>query len=611
LIVPSNEFYLFESGTISLDHLQGANERFSGALAMTAFNEFGLDDKISAAVESLGFETATPIQDISIPVLLEGKDVIGRARTGSGKTAAFGLPMLEKVKDGGPNVRALVLAPTRELAIQVGEAVKSFSKNLKIRTTTIYGGAPYGPQLKALRKGVTVVVGTPGRVIDHMKKGTLDLSSLDMLVLDEADEMLRMGFIEAIEEVLEALPADRQIALFSATMPKAIERIAKKFLVDPVILPVEDDGVEHIDQCYLRVPQKKKLAALTRVLMGTARGTTMVFARTRLGCAEVATELGKRGITADAIHGDLNQAARERVIARLKNKDVRVLVATDVAARGIDIRHITHVINLDLPGDTESYVHRIGRTGRAGAKGAAITFVTPGERRRLNTMQKTLKIRMTEVFPPKNQQLLQLQRDDIWGDLQRFMEPNKHIKQWLEKLTEAEDSSVEDVALAALAMLSDQRAIPVEEVEVKPEKKRKSSLPSEDHRNLVNEVEIFLAIGRRAGVQVGDIVGAITNDAGVPGSKIGRISMFDHKTFVGVPRDVADHLLSEHSVLVIRGKSANVAIARGGGKPNSGGRGSKPFKGNRGGRGDSGRPNPRRKSKHGHKRYGGKNRGRK
>jgi ATP-dependent RNA helicase DeaD len=579
---------------------------------MTAFNEFGLDVRISTAVEALGFEKATPIQENSLPVLLEGRDVIGRARTGSGKTAAFGLPMLEKVKDGGPNVRALILAPTRELAIQVGEAIKTFSVNLKIRTTTIYGGAPYGPQLKALRKGVTVVVGTPGRVIDHMKKGTLDLSSLDMLILDEADEMLRMGFIEAIEEVLQALPSDRQIALFSATMPKAIERIAKKFLVDPVILPVDDDGVEHIDQCYLRVPQRKKLAALTRVLMGTARGTTLVFARTRLGCAEVATQLGKRGITADAIHGDLNQAARERVIARLKNKDVRVLVATDVASRGIDIRHITHVINLDLPGDTESYVHRIGRTGRAGAEGSAITFVTPGERRRLNTMQKTLKIHMKEVFAPKNDQLLQLQRDDIWGDLQRFMKPNKPNKQlqeWLEKLTDSEELSVEDIALAALAMLSDQRAIPVEEVDVKPEKRNKS-LPSDDDRNLVNEVEVFLAIGRRAGVQVGDIVGAITNEAGVPGSKIGRISMFDHKTFIGVPRDVAEHLLSEHPVLVIRGNSANVSLARGGGKGGSGERGAKPFNRGRGGPGGGPRSNTRNKSKHGHKRYGGKDRGR-
>jgi ATP-dependent RNA helicase DeaD len=420
--------------------------------------------------------------------------------------------------------------------------------------------------------------------------------------------MLRMGFIEAIEEVLEALPAERQIALFSATMPKAIERIAKRFLVNPVVLPVEDDGVEHIDQCYLRVPQRKKLAALTRVLMGTARGTTMVFARTRIGCADVATELGKRGITADAIHGDLNQASRERVIARLKNKDVRVLVATDVAARGIDIRHITHVINLDLPGDTESYVHRIGRTGRAGAKGSAITFVTPGERRRLITIQKTLKIKMTEVFAPKNDQLLQLQRDDIWADLQRFMEPTKQLKKWLDTLTESEELSVEDVALAALAMLSDQRAIPVEEVDVKPEK-RKGTLPSDDDRNLVNEVEVFLAIGRRAGVQVGDIVGAITNEAGIPGSKIGRISMFDHKTFIGVPRDVAQHLLSEHPVLVIRGKSANVSLARGSGPGGSGDRGPAPFDRRGGGPGGS-RSGPRNKSKHGHKRYGGKNRGR-
>ena len=359
------------------------------------------------SVSTLGFwshpgswiRDTTPIQSRAVPVLLEGVDVVGRARTGSGKTAAFGLPLLHRLQDGGKTVRALILAPTRELAIQVGEALESFATNLPIRVTTIYGGASYGPQLKALKKGVDIVVGTPGRVIDHIERGTLDLSQVEVLVLDEADEMLRMGFIEPVEFVLSSVPDDRQIALFSATMPPAIQKIAKRFLVKPVILPVEDDGVEHIEQSYLRVTQRKKPAALTRVLLGTARGTTLVFARTRASCAKVADVLLKSGIAADAIHGDMNQAARERVIAKLKSKTLRVLVATDVAARGIDISHITHVVNYDLPGDNESYVHRIGRTARAGKEGAAISFVTR-LKNGVYSNYNDISIEMKEVFAP-------------------------------------------------------------------------------------------------------------------------------------------------------------------------------------------------------------------
>jgi ATP-dependent RNA helicase DeaD len=555
---------------------------------MTTFNDFDLDPRIMEAIEKLGFETPTPIQVASIPILNEGNDVIGRARTGSGKTAAFGLPLIEKVKDGGKHVRALVLAPTRELAIQVSEAIQVFAKGIPINIVTIYGGSPYGPQLKALRKGVSIVVGTPGRVIDHMERGTLDLSNVEMLVLDEADEMLRMGFIEPVEHVLSSLPEERQIALFSATMPSAIQRIAKRFLVKPIILPVEDEGVEHIEQCYLRVPQRKKLAALTRILMGTARRTTLVFARTRVSCAQTADALMKIGIPADAIHGDLNQAARERVIAKLKSKALRVLVATDVAARGIDISHITHVVNFDLPGDTETYVHRIGRTARAGAKGAAITFVTPSEKRKLQQIERKLKVRMEEVFAPDNKDLSKLHREEIWTELKDNMKGNDDIREWLKELQEAEEVSAEDIAVAALSFLSNQRALPMEEV--KPERERdrgksraeRRSRPSNDDRGNLNEVEVFLSIGRKAGVQIGDIVGAITNEADIPGSKIGRISLNDSSSFVGVPRDVAEYLIKEHPTIIIRGNPTKLEMARGTGdgprpRPRRDRRGDRPF----------------------------------
>jgi ATP-dependent RNA helicase DeaD len=421
-----------------------------------------------------------------------------------------------------------------------------------------------------------------------MERGTLDLSNVEMLVLDEADEMLRMGFIEPVEHVLSSLPEERQIALFSATMPSAIQRIAKRFLVKPIILPVEDEGVEHIEQCYLRVPQRKKLAALTRILMGTARGTTLVFARTRVSCAQTADALMKIGIPADAIHGDLNQAARERVIAKLKSKALRVLVATDVAARGIDISHITHVVNFDLPGDTETYVHRIGRTARAGAKGAAITFVTPSEKRKLQQIERKLKVRMEEVFAPDNKDLSKLHREEIWTELKDNMKGNDDIREWLKEMQEAEEVSAEDIAVAALSFLSNQRALPMEEV--KPERERdrgksraeRRGRPSDDDRGNLNEVEVFLSIGRKAGVQIGDIVGAITNEADIPGSKIGRISLNDSSSFVGVPRDVAEYLIKEHPTIIIRGNPTKLEMARGAGdgprpRPRRDRRGDRPF----------------------------------
>ena len=565
-----------------------------------------LDERILEAIAELGFESPTPIQEQAIPALMTGGDLIGRARTGSGKTAAFGLPLLEMVKGGGGQVEALVLAPTRELAVQVAEALKSFSTNLPVKVLPIYGGASYTPQLRGLKRGVSVVVGTPGRVIDHMERGSLDLSNVRLLVLDEADEMLRMGFIEAVETVLEGLPDERQIALFSATMPKQIEAIAKRYLNDPAEISVKDQHVSSITQLYIRVPQRKKLAALTRVLLGMATESTLIFARTRNGCGEVADALVQAGIPADAIHGDLNQAARERVLAKFKAGHVRVLVATDVAARGIDISNIAHVINLDLPGDTETYVHRIGRTGRAGAEGTAITFVTPGEKRRMTMMQKQLKVKLKEIHAPGDKALDKLTRDSLLLDLQGALAAHRNVDEWVDQLTEEGVASAEEIAKAALELLWRQRAVKLEPIESpKPERKGRGdrkSMPSEDERQLLNEVEIFISIGRRAGINVGDIVGAIANDAKVPGSRIGRVSIFDHKCFVGVPREVADHLIKNHPVLVVRGKQASVRMSRNSGKgpaPKRGDRGAKrhggdrPHKGKfnkgRGGRNSGGR----------------------
>ena len=382
------------------------------------FADLGLDERLLDALDKLGFESPTPIQAEAIPPLLAGRDVIGRARTGSGKTAAYGLPLLHRISESTGAVRALVLAPTRELALQVTDAIRDLARRLPVRVVTIYGGAPYEPQLRALARGVPIVVGTPGRVLDHMERGSLDLSSIEMLVLDEADEMLRMGFIDAVETVIAACPDDRQVALLSATMPDDIRRIAAGHLHDPVELALQDDGprVDHIDQQWIRVPQRGKLDALERLLQTGPPGATLVFARTRKGCAEVADTLTRWGVAADALHGDLTQAARERVVHRLRAGGLRVVIATDVAARGIDVDHIGRVINLDLPDDTETYVHRIGRTARAGREGEAITLVTSSQRKRMGDIARTLGIAIRKAQVPTDADIAQHQRRTLRTD---------------------------------------------------------------------------------------------------------------------------------------------------------------------------------------------------
>ncbi len=532
---------------------------------MSTFDEFGLDPAITAAVDKLGFETATPVQASTIPPLLAGKDVIGQARTGSGKTAAFGLPLLERVKDGGPSVRGLVLAPTRELAIQVTEAIRSFATGLPIRVVAIYGGAPYPPQLKALRNGATIVVGTPGRVIDHMERGTLDLSEVETLVLDEADEMLRMGFIEAVEFVLEALPETRQIALFSATMPPPIKRVSERFLNEPINIQVESTSLstDHIEQYWMRVPQRRKLDALLRLLHGDPEGSTLIFARTRKGCAEVADGLTKGGIAADAIHGDLNQAARERVLNRLRSRSLSVLVATDVAARGIDVSHLTRVINVDYPNGAETYVHRIGRTGRAGAKGVAITMVTPGEQKKLRFLQKAIKVELTEIKPPSNAEIVHAQQVSLWQALEaaRTNDDLGAARDWFNEMRSITGVQPKDIATAAIYLLAQARGVQLGAPAPEPNREQ-GHRRDREATNRVNEVELYLQIGEENGVGPGDIVGALANEAGIPGQDIGRIEVRERRSFVGLPRKVADDLLAHFPELIIRGKTIRPAIAR-------------------------------------------------
>ncbi len=566
--------------------------------AAPAFSDFPLDPRILEAVTALGFDTPTPIQAEGMIPLLEGRDVIGRARTGSGKTAAYGLPLLERVKDGGRTVRALVLAPTRELALQITEALRSYATKLDVAMLTVYGGTSYTPQLRALSRGVTVVVGTPGRVLDHMDRGTLDLSSVEVFILDEADEMLRMGFIDDVEKVIAATPEGRQVALFSASMPDSIRRVSRKHLNDPIEVQVERRAltVEHIEQRWIGVPTHFKLDALVRVLKSEGQGASLVFARTRRQCAEVADELARRGIAADALHGDLSQDARERVIARLRAQRLDVVIATDVAARGIDVQHLTHVINFDLPDNAESYTHRIGRTGRAGRAGRATSFVTYQEHRRLIWMERTLRTRIERVEVPSDAVIIRRQRESLQGEISAVLSEGAldDARAWLAETMEAQGWSAEDVATAALLRLARQAGVtfgplPADEPpqwarprERRPRDERprrgeqrgdaaggsnreRGPQRSKEDFDRSNEIEIFLPIGRRDGVRAGDLVGSLANEKNIPGREIGRITIMERKSFVGLPKEVVERITALRTE-TLRVRGHDVPLRRSHGK---------------------------------------------
>ncbi|HFD81145.1 MAG TPA: DEAD/DEAH box helicase, partial [Gammaproteobacteria bacterium] len=360
----------------------------------TGFAETGLPRPLLQALEDVGYEQPSPIQARSIPVLLQGRDLLGQAQTGTGKTAAFALPLLARLDLGCRQPQLLVLAPTRELAIQVSEAFRTYARHLKdFHVLPVYGGQSYDIQLRQLKRGVHVVVGTPGRVMDHMRNGKLSLDRLQALVLDEADEMLRMGFIDDVEWVLQQTPADRQIALFSATMPKEIRKVARRHLHDPAVIRIDQKTAtaDTIRQRYWQVSGLHKLDALTRLLEAEPYDAMLVFVRTRTATVELAEKLEARGHACEALNGDIPQAQRERIVERLKNGQVDILVATDVVARGLDVKRISHVINYDIPTDVEAYIHRIGRTGRAGERGDAILFVSARERRLLRAIEKTIR----------------------------------------------------------------------------------------------------------------------------------------------------------------------------------------------------------------------------
>ena len=522
------------------------------------FSQFGLNDELMRAINDVGYETPSPIQLKTIPLLLEGKDIVGQAQTGTGKTAAFALPGLQKIDTKSSKVQVLVLTPTRELAIQVAEAFHTYAKHLgRIRVLPVYGGQSISQQIKHMRSGVQVIVGTPGRVMDHMRRETLDLADLKMVVLDEADEMLRMGFIDDVEWILGHTSEQRQTALFSATMPRQIRRIAEKYLKDAANVSIEQKTltVPAIKQFYVNVSEGQKADALTRILEADSNPgeAVLIFHRTKIGADSLTEKLQARGYAAEAMHGDMNQNQRESVIKRLKNGQVEIVVATDVAARGLDVEQITSVINYDMPGDTESYVHRIGRTGRAGREGRAILFVTPRQQRMKRDIENYTKQNIAPLKMPTQADVaarrVALLKEKITETLTK-----QNLELYLslvEELAEECNCEVAEIAAAAAYLAGGDKPL---EVEIEPKYEQLTQSGE-------GMVRLFIDIGRGSGISVGDIVGAIANEAGVPGKAIGSIDVYDRFTLVDVLADYAQQVLQQMSDTRIRSQKANIRPA--------------------------------------------------
>ncbi|WP_106494789.1 DEAD/DEAH box helicase [Lentibacillus sp. Marseille-P4043] len=452
---------------------------------MTTFYDLGVSEPIMKALEKMGFEEATPIQAETIPLAMQGKDVIGQAQTGTGKTAAFGIPMIEKIDKSVRKIQGLVVAPTRELAIQVAEEINRLGKFKGIRTLPVYGGQHMERQIRALKDGPQIVVATPGRLLDHMRRKTIRIDHVQTAVLDEADEMLNMGFIEDIREILKGIPEDRQTLLFSATMPKEIREIATHLMKSPEEIKVKakEMTVENINQYFVEVPEKYKFDTLTNHLDINGPDLAIVFSRTKKRVDEITEGLQARGFRAEGIHGDLTQGKRMSVLNKFKNGRVEVLVATDVAARGLDISGVTHVYNFDIPQDPESYVHRIGRTGRAGRTGEAISFITPREMAHLHLIEKTTKSKMKRIMPPSSQDALRGQQQVAVNKLLKTIE-QKDLKAYHQTANEIlQDHDSITVIAAALKMLTkERRDTPVRISSVQPISVKKAQRSKDNNK---------------------------------------------------------------------------------------------------------------------------------
>jgi ATP-dependent RNA helicase DeaD len=565
-----------------------------------SFDDMNLSVPVMKALKDVGYESPSPIQAKTIPLVMAGKDLVGQAQTGTGKTAAFALPLLSRIDLKKKIPQVLVLTPTRELAIQVAEAFQTYAKHIKgFHVLPIYGGQEYGTQLRPLKRGVHVVVGTPGRVMDHMRRGTLKLDALECLVLDEADEMLRMGFIDDVEWVLEQSPDSRQITLFSATMPNEIRKIAKKHLQDPEQVTIKNKTatVETIHQRYWMVSGAHKLDALTRIMEAETTDGVIIFVRTRISTVELAEKLQARGYSAAALNGDLQQKQRERTIAQLKSGKLDILIATDVAARGLDVERISHVINYDIPNETEAYIHRIGRTGRAGRTGEAILFVTPREKHWLHRIEKATrqKIEMMELPSTDmiNDKRVARFKQNITDALAR--EGLGFYQNLIEEYQQEHNIPATEVAAALAKLVQGKeplllKAIPASRKgrkahdakgrsESRGRKESRSRDDSREGRRAPKSrgqqrrpeagMETYrIEVGHDHDVQPGNIVGAIANEAGLDSKNIGRIDIHDDYSLIDLPEGMPKEVFTDLKKTWVAGQKLNITrVKEAGEKP--------------------------------------------
>ena len=544
------------------------------------FYEFDLKNELLKAIDELGYTEPTPIQSQAIPLMLAGIDVIGQAQTGTGKTAAFALPILNRLPKGNKQIQALILAPTRELAMQVSKAIYEYGQYLDTRVLAIYGGQPYGRQINRLKKGVDIVVGTPGRMLDLIRKGAINLNNVNTVILDEADEMLSMGFIEDIESILQETPATRQTALFSATMPDGVRKLAKKYMHEPQTISIKHKQltVDGIDQRYYLVNKKDKLNALLRLMEMESITSTLIFMRTRISTGELASSLSKRGFASEALNGDLSQNVREQVLNRFREHRTKVLVATDVAARGLDIDDISHVINYDLPEDPEIYVHRIGRTARAGKTGVALTLITPSEQWRLHRIELFTKHDITQSKLPTIEEIQSQRENKLLVKVERELNRNHGQKeeQMVAELM-LKGYEIEDIAVAALKVIrSEEKKNSIPQMgklrkgrNVDRKDKSKRARSRKNNRSEVVDmvshergmVRLIMNKGRNQGVRPNEVVNSISFIANIPGNRIGKIFIQKNESLVDIPEKYVDQVLGKTGSYRIRNQVVKVRKA--------------------------------------------------
>jgi ATP-dependent RNA helicase DeaD len=539
------------------------------------FTDLNLQPELVQAVTELGFTSPTPIQTEVIPLMLDGRDIIGQAQTGTGKTAAYALPMIQSIQPGQKFIQGLVLVPTRELATQVAGAITELGRHTGVNVLAVYGGQAYGSQMGQLRRGVDIVVGTPGRLLDLIYRSVLDLSGIRTVILDEADEMLSMGFIEDIQTILSNTPTDRQTALFSATVPAEIRRLAEKYMREPqqVNIQREQVTVDAIEQRYYLVSTHEKAAALTRLFEVEEITSALIFVRTRVETTNLAAELSARGFPAEALSGDLIQEARERTLNRFRQGQVQVLVATDVAARGLDIDNISHVFNFQLPDDPEIYVHRIGRTGRAGKTGIAITFISPSERRRLGRVEAFTRKKIQLATLPSEEDIRNKREVRLTGKLLIWLKRGRfqHERELAEKMV-AEGYDPLDIAAAALKVArGEEKQQPIHPVTIIPEVNHQSSFRGVDRKSMNDRhgesshesgmVRLKMKMGRQHGLSPNEIVGLIASRAEIPGHVIGKISIQASRSYVDIPEEMVSQVLARTRDARIRRQPMELQVA--------------------------------------------------